>query len=222
MKNTYWKTFLQEESVKDYFIKLKKTLNDMHINGKIIYPEKEDWLNFSLISPEETKIIILGQDPYHGENQAHGFSFSVKKDVKIPPSLKNIYKEIEQEFFIKMSSKNGNLMPWVDQGVMLLNSILTVEKSNPGSHKNIGWEIFTDTIIKKISSEFEQKIFMLWGAYAIKKASLIDQSKHLVLTSPHPSPFSAYTGFFGNNHFKMANDFLIKNNKKPIDWSIVD
>lgn len=217
-----WKEFIGEELKKEYYLSLISFLKSEEKNGKVIYPSKEDWFNSLYISPKEIKVIIIGQDPYHGENQAHGYSFSVKNGIKQPPSLKNIFKEIENELSIKMSSKNGDLSPWVNQGVMLLNSVLTVEKSLPGSHRNRGWETFTDKIISIISENFSEKVFMLWGNYAIEKRKIINEKKHLVLTSPHPSPFSAYTGFLGNNHFVLANKYLQEKGNNPINWEIKD
>lgn len=221
-KKILWKDFLNNEFNKDYYKKIMFFLESELNKGKIIYPKKDNWLNALSVNPEKIKVIILGQDPYHGENQAHGFSFSVEKNVSLPPSLKNIFKEISIEFNIEMSKKNGNLTPWVEQGVMLLNSVLTVEKGNPASHKNIGWEKFTDEVIEFISTNFDKKVFLLWGNYAIQKKKIIDENKHLILTSPHPSPFSAHNGFFGNNHFKLVNDYLEKNNLSIIDWQIKD
>ncbi len=217
-----WKDILKEEFNKDYYKNIELFLKKQEKESKIIFPKKENIFKTLTISPEETKIIIIGQDPYHGENQANGLAFSIEKGQKIPPSLRNIFKEIELEFGCKMSKKNGDLSPWLYQGVLLLNTILTVEKSIPGAHKDIGWDIFTDAIIKKISDNYDKKIFILWGAHASKKEQIINKNKHLILTSNHPSPFSAYRGFFGNNHFKKANDFLIKNNQKPINWIILD
>lgn len=217
-----WECILCEEFNKDYFKNIQNFLKEQENMGKIIYPNKKNIFKCLDISPKEIKVVILGQDPYHGENQANGLAFSVSKNVKLPPSLRNIFKEIEEEYDVKMSKKNGDLTPWAKQGVLLLNTILTVEKSIPSSHKNIGWSIFTDKIIQKISENFEKKIFLLWGSHAIKKYKLIDEKKHLILTSNHPSPLSAYRGFFGNNHFKKANDYLIENNESIIDWKISD
>jgi uracil-DNA glycosylase len=220
--NEDWEDFFSHEKEKQYYKDLQKYIQKEQFNGKIIFPKKEDWFNALKISPENINVIILGQDPYHGDNQAHGFSFSVKENIKLPPSLKNIFKEIEQEFKIEMSKQNGNLTPWVNQGVMLLNTVLTVEKSKPRSHKGKGWEVFTDEIILELSKNYSKKVFLLWGNDAIEKSHLIDDKKHLVLTSPHPSPFSAHKGFFGNNHFKLVNNYLIKNGKKAINWQIKD
>ncbi len=215
-----WKKIFEEEYRKDYYKKLMFMLKKEEQNNKIIYPKKEDWFNSFCVNIDKVKVIIIGQDPYHGENQANGFAFSVKKNIKVPPSLKNIYKEIEREFGCNMDYKNGDLLPWVEQGVLLLNSVLTVNKSSPGSHKNYGWERFTDEIIFRISHDFSEKVFMLWGAYAIEKKKIIDEKKNLILTSSHPSPFSFYKGFLGNNHFIEANKYLEKNNKEPISWVI--
>lgn len=215
-----WRTFLEDEITKDYYKSLVAFLKNELKTGKIIYPERDNWFNALSTNPEEIKVIILGQDPYHGPGQAHGFSFSVRKGVPLPPSLKNIYKEIESEFNIEMDKSNGELIPWVNQGVMLLNSVLTVEKSSPASHKNRGWEQFTDAVIKALSDNFEHKVFMLWGNYAIAKKELIDKNKHLILTSAHPSPYSANNGFFGNNHFKKANEYLVSHHLTPINWKI--
>lgn len=170
------------------------------------------------LTPLKTvKIVILGQDPYHGKGQAHGLSFSVLKGVKLPPSLRNIFKEIETEFSIKMP-QSGNLEPWAKQGVLLLNSVLSVEAGKPASHAGLGWENVTDSIISQVSQVHENVVFLLWGAYAQKKALLIDETKHMVLKTTHPSPFSAYKGFLGCGHFKEANMYLEEHHKTPIDW----
>lgn len=215
-----WLDFLQKEINEKYYIDLQSFLLDEKNNKKVIYPNQEDWFNALSISPKDINVIILGQDPYHGHNQAHGFSFSVKDGVKVPPSLKNIYKEIEREFDITMNKYSGNLSSWVEQGVMLLNTVLTVEKAKPRSHKGKGWEIFTDKIISEISHNSSGKIFLLWGSDAIEKSKLIDENKHLILTSTHPSPFSAYKGFLGNNHFTLTNNYLVNQGKKSINWHI--
>ncbi len=220
--NEKWKIILKEEGKKPYFNLLMQTLKDEIGEGKIIFPPANMWYRALSLDPDKIKVVILGQDPYHNDGQAHGLSFSVPKGIKIPPSLKNIFTEIEQEFDVKMAKNNGDLTPWLEQGVMLLNSILTVEKNLPASHHNLGWERFTDEIISTISSKMNNIVFMLWGSYAQKKNSLIDSNKHLILTSSHPSPFSAYKGFLGNNHFKLANDYLSKNGKQEIDWKITD
>lgn len=221
MAHINWKKYLQEEIKKDYYKNILSYLNEEINKGKIIYPPKDKWLNVLNMNPEDIKVVIIGQDPYHGPNQAHGYSFSVEKGIKPPPSLKNIYSEIEKEFNIVMPSNNGDLTPWVEQGVFLLNSILTVEKGNPASHKNVGWDKFTDNLIKIISENCENVVFMLWGKFAEGKKILIDSHKHLILSSAHPSPYSVHN-FFGNNHFIKANEYLKNNNKEPINWKLVD
>lgn len=192
-----------------------KISNTVHV----FPPEEKRFFALDKTPIKNVKVVILGQDPYHGKGQAHGLSFSVEKGVKLPPSLRNIYKEIEVEFGSEMSA-SGCLTPWADQGVLLLNAVLSVEEGQPNSHKGIGWEQVTDSIIEQVSEQCEHVVFMLWGAYAQKKEKLIDSSKHLILKSPHPSPFSAHKGFFGNGHFKKANSFLEKHSLKPIFWKI--
>lgn len=191
----------------------------LEYDKKIIYPSKEYIFNaLKLTSYKDTKVVIVGQDPYHGENQAHGLSFSVQKGIKVPPSLQNIYKELYSD--LGVTKKNdGDLTKWAKQGVLLLNSVLTVEKDKAASHKNIGWEFLTDYIIQVLNLKNEPVVFILWGNFAKEKAKLITNSKHYVITSPHPSPFSAYSGFFGSKPFSKTNNFLISNNLNPIDWS---
>lgn len=172
---------------------------------------------FNLCPFDKVKVVILGQDPYHEIGQAHGLAFSVPEGIALPPSLQNIYKEIESDLNIKVE-KNGDLTRWAKQGVLLLNSTLTVEQHRAASHQNFGWEIFTDNVINILSKEKEHLVFILWGSFAIKKSSLIDKAKHLVLTSVHPSPLSAYRGFFGNRHFSKTNNYLSANNIEPINW----
>ena len=187
---------------------------------KTIYPPKEYLFNaLKLTSYKDTKVVIVGQDPYHGEHQAHGLSFSVQKGVKLPPSLQNIFKELESDLGIK-PSLDGDLTNWAKQGVLLLNAVLTVEKDKAASHRNLGWELFTDYIIKTLNKKDEPVVFILWGNFAKEKAKLITNPKHYVIMSPHPSPFSAYTGFFGSKPFSKTNEFLLKNNLKPIDWKL--
>ena len=215
----YFKNIIEEESKKDYYINLKKFVNDEYAK-KTIYPERKNIYAALEKTPyENIKVVILGQDPYHGEGEAHGLSFSVCPGIKIPPSLKNIYKELNSELGCYIPN-NGYLDKWAKQGVLLLNAVLTVEKDTPASHKGKGWEIFTDKIIEVINKKDEPVVFMLWGNFAKSKESLLNNPKHLVLSSAHPSPFSARHGFFGNNHFKIANEFLEKNGVKPIDWQI--
>lgn len=213
---------IKEEENKEYYKKLNKFLTKEY-NKKTIYPCLEDLFNaFKLTPVGKVKVVILGQDPYHGEGEAMGLSFSVREGVKIPPSLKNIYKEINLEYGFENIPNNGDLSSWAKQGVLLLNSVLTVEKDNPASHKNKGWEIFTDTIIQKLNDCDKPIVFMLWGNYAMEKEKYITNKKHLVLKSFHPSPFSARKGFFGCNHFKEANEFLDNNKIEKINWKIVD
>ena len=215
----YFKNIIEEESKKDYYINLKKFVDEEYAK-KTIYPERKNIYAALEKTPyENIKVVILGQDPYHGEGEAHGLSFSVCPGIKIPPSLKNIYKELNSELGCYIPN-NGYLDKWAKQGVLLLNAVLTVEKDTPASHKGKGWEIFTDKIIEEINKKDEPVVFMLWGNFAKSKESLLNNPKHLVLSSAHPSPFSARHGFFGNNHFKIANEFLEKNGIKPIDWQI--
>ncbi|MAQ77144.1 uracil-DNA glycosylase [Candidatus Campbellbacteria bacterium] len=184
-----------------------------------VYPQRENLFNAFNITPfSAVKVVIVGQDPYHNPGQAHGLSFSVPGDITVPPSLKNIYKEIETDLHLKKDFSNGNLTSWAQQGVLLLNSVLTVQKDKPGSHSNQGWEDFTDYVIKKISEEHQHIVFLLWGNYAKNKGQIIDRSKHLVLESSHPSPLGAYRGFIGSQHFSQANMYLKKYKKKEIDW----
>lgn len=187
---------------------------------KIIYPPKDYIFNaLKLTSYKDTKVVIVGQDPYHGEHQAHGLSFSVQKGVKLPPSLQNIYKELESDLGIPPRS-DGDLTGWAKQGVLMLNAVLTVEKDKAASHRNLGWEPMTDYIIKLLNKKDEPVVFILWGNFAKEKAKLIKNPKHYIIISPHPSPFSAYSGFFGSKPFSKTNDFLVKNRIPPIDWSL--
>jgi uracil-DNA glycosylase len=187
----------------------------------IVYPTPSDVFNaFNLTPFNEVKVVILGQDPYHGANQAHGLSFSVQQGVAVPPSLKNIYKELQTDIPGFNIPSHGDLSSWAKQGVLLLNATLTVRANEPGSHQKMGWEQFTDNAIKALSSEKSGLIFILWGRHAQAKASLIDSGKHLVLTAAHPSPFSAYNGFFGCKHFSKANAYLLSKGEKPINWQI--
>lgn len=187
---------------------------------KIIYPSKENIFSaFNLTPFENVKAVIIGQDPYHGPNQAHGLCFSVQKGVKIPPSLVNIYKEIESDLGIKMPN-HGHLVSWAEEGVLLLNSLLTVEGGKPMSHKNYGWDKFTDRVIELINEKKENVVFMLWGSPAHAKAKNVDPDRHHILKTVHPSPLSSYRGFFGCKHFSKCNEFLISKKIKPIDWKI--
>ncbi|SFV83012.1 Uracil-DNA glycosylase, family 1 [hydrothermal vent metagenome] len=204
----------------DYYQQLLEFIEYESAHNKTIYPPKDQIFNaFDLSSFENTKVIILGQDPYHNEGQAHGLSFSVPKGVSIPPSLRNIYQELLSDLDIT-PSQSGNLTHWASQGVLLLNSVLTVEKNSPGSHAKSGWVDFTDTVIDILNEKKQNLVFLLWGAYAQKKTELIDQNKHLVLTAAHPSPFSAHKGFFGCKHFSQTNDYLKMHNQQTIDWTL--
>lgn len=186
---------------------------------KTIYPPKDYIFNaLKLTSYKDTKVVIVGQDPYHGEHQAHGLSFSVQKGVKVPPSLQNIYKELYDDLGVPIRN-DGDLTGWAKQGVLLLNAVLTVEKDKAASHRNWGWELLTDYIIKVLNMKEEPVVFILWGNFAKEKAKLITNPHHYIITSPHPSPFSAYSGFFGSKPFSKTNDYLVKNNLKSIDWS---
>lgn len=217
--NNDWDDILKDEFEKEYYIKLREFL-DYEYNHYIIYPKARDLYNaLRYTSFKDTKVVIIGQDPYHEEGQAMGLSFSVNKGIKIPPSLVNIYKELYTDLKIEIPS-HGNLEYWARQGVLLLNAVLTVRAHSANSHKNKGWEILTDTIIQKLNDKDSPVVFLLWGKNAKEKAKYITNPKHLVLEAAHPSPLSAYNGFFGCHHFSKTNDFLIKNNLKPIDWQI--
>lgn len=201
------------------FSKFFKTI-EKEYDEKIIYPPKEDIFNALKLTPyQNIKVVIVGQDPYHGENEAHGLSFSVKKGVKLPPSLRNIYKEIYNDINI-VEPLCGDLTSWAKEGVLLLNSTLTVEKDKPNSHQKLGWDILTDYIIKIINLKKEPVVFILWGNFAKSKKKLITNNYHLVLESAHPSPFSANNGFFGSKPFSKTNEFLTKNNIEPINWQL--
>tara|TARA_B110000908_G_C10052791_1_gene356961 strand:- start:51 stop:725 length:675 start_codon:yes stop_codon:yes gene_type:complete len=213
----HWLKYLSEEFDKDYMKKLLSFL-EKEYKEKIIYPEqKYVFTAFNSMKLEDVKVVILGQDPYHGEGQAHGLSFSVNKGMKIPPSLRNIYKELSADLGIE-TPNHGYLDSWAKQGVLLLNNTLTVEKSLAGSHQKKGWELFTDKIIEVLNDECENLVFILWGGPAQKKGKSIDEQKHCVLKAPHPSPLSSYRGFFGCKHFSKANNYLRKMNKTEIDW----
>ena len=216
-----WSDHLDGISEENYFQNLLGFLNNQAQLSKTIYPPRGSWFKaFEHSSFANTKVIILGQDPYHGDGQAEGLSFSVPEGVRVPPSLKNIYKELASDLNIN-TPEHGHLASWSKQGVLLLNSVLTVAKNNPASHANQGWEVFTDHVISLLSDKKQHLVFLLWGAYAGKKTELIDSEKHLILTAPHPSPFSAHKGFFGCQHFSQANDYLISTNQQSIEWGEV-
>lgn len=215
--NKDWQTLLQAEFDKPYFADLVSFVHSEYATHRIYPPGKLIFNAFDACPPGKLKVVILGQDPYHGEGQAHGLCFSVNDGVPMPPSLVNIYKEISEEYG-KPAPASGNLLRWANQGVLLLNATLTVRANIAGSHQGRGWETFTDAVIKSISDNKENVVFLLWGAYAGRKAELIDTAKHCVLKSAHPSPLSAYRGFFGNGHFRKANDYLVSTGQTPIDW----
>ena len=215
-----WKEVLRDEFEKEYMHKLKSFLTSELKRGKEIFPQGDHIFEaFNQTPFDKVKVVILGQDPYHGAHQAHGMCFSVLPGVKTPPSLVNIYKEIQNDLGITPPN-HGYLMNWAKQGVLLLNTVLTVRKREAGSHRNKGWELFTDQALKNLSESREGLVFLLWGATAQKKAQLLDGTKHLVLKAPHPSPLSAYRGFFGCRHFSKANNYLHKKNKEAIDWKL--
>ncbi len=212
-----WLEVLKNEFTKPYFIQLADFIREEYKNH-IIYPKGKDiFAAFDYTPFTKTKVVIVGQDPYHNEGQAHGLSFSVKDCPKLPPSLKNIFKELTTDIG-NVTTADGNLDKWAQQGVLLLNATLTVRAHNPGSHQNKGWETFTDTVIEKLNSEKESLVFILWGAYAQKKGQIIDKNKHLVIESAHPSPFSADKGFYGSRPFSRANDFLVSKGFDKIVW----
>jgi len=215
----YFKTIYDQESNKEYFRNLTNFIENEY-STKTIFPAKENIYSALKKTPyDKVKVMIIGQDPYHGDGEAHGLSFSVNPGIKIPPSLRNIYKELNSELGCYIPN-NGYLIKWAEQGVLLLNAVLTVQKDNPASHQNKGWEQFTDRIITEVDKKDSPVVFMLWGNFAKSKKDLITNPKHLVLESAHPSPFSANRGFFGNNHFKLANEYLKENQIEPIDWQI--
>ena len=215
-----WLKHIEAEFDKEYMKNIKKSILNFKESGKIIYPKNNEIFNaLNLTEFEKTKVIILGQDPYHGPEQAHGLSFSVKNGLKPPPSLLNIFKEIEFDLSIKVDKKDGNLTRWAKQGVLLLNSLLTVEKGKPLSHKEIGWETLTDKIIKVLSKNKKNLVFILWGSHARSKKLLISKNENLIIESAHPSPLSAHRGFIGSKPFSRTNDYLIKNNMNPVNWS---
>lgn len=215
-----WTEFIALESTKDYYKKLEQIV-DAHYETETIYPPKEDIFNaFKYCSLDKVKVVILGQDPYHGQGQAHGLSFSVNKGIAIPPSLRNIYLELQNDVGFT-NPGHGNLTDWAKQGVLLLNDVLTVKAVQAGSHQKLGWEQFTENVITYLSANTEGLVFMLWGNHALKKGKNIDRTKHLVLTSGHPSPMSANQGkWFGNKHFSQTNKYLVNHNKTPINWQL--
>jgi len=213
-----WEDIVDLEKQKDYYKKLKEEI-DKRYETTTVFPEKQNIFKaFSLTKLDNLKVVILGQDPYHGFGQAQGLAFSTPANIKNPPSMQNILKEIQSDLGKKSICEDGDLTPWAKQGVLLLNTILTVEEAKPKSHHNLGWEVFTDNIIKYISDNCEDTIFILWGSPAISKTKLIDRKKHHILTAPHPSPLSSYRGFFGCKHFSQTNNILKSLNKEAIIW----
>lgn len=215
-----WQPYLGEELDKPYMKTLRRFLQEQIEANRRIFPKSQETFSALWLTPfHDVKVVILGQDPYHGPGQAHGLSFSVPHGVPIPPSLVNIYKELEKDLGVPPAA-HGNLVHWAEQGVLLLNSVLTVESSQPGSHRKKGWEEFTDRIITLVSEHAEPTAFVLWGAYAQAKESLINTDQHLVLKAPHPSPLSAHRGFFGSQPFSKINRFLQEQGRKPIEWRL--
>ncbi len=214
-----WQSFLAYELQQDYAKELFRELDKLY-NVKTIFPPKEKLFTaFELVSPQDVKVLILGQDPYHGAGQANGLAFSVEKGVKIPPSLRNIYKELESDLGI-IPSFHGDLTQWAAQGVLLLNATLTVEEKKAGSHHYLEWHRFTDALIKKLSEKSEPIVFILWGNFAQAKEKLIDKQKHFILKAPHPSPLSAYHGFFGSKVFSKTNEYLKSRGEQAINWNL--
>lgn len=211
-----WDEILKAEIEKDYFLKMLKQL-EIEYQNNIVFPQKEEIFNaFRLTDYDNLKVVILGQDPYHGEGEAEGLAFSVKENIKRPPSLRNIFKEIKND--LNIDRENNSLKDWASQGVLLLNAILTVQKDTPLSHKHLGWELFTDEVIKTIDKKDTPVVFILWGNYAKSKKTLITNKKHYIIEGSHPSPFSANRGFFGTKPFSKTNEFLEKNNIEGIRW----
>lgn len=215
-----WKQALASEFASPYMASLKHFLQEERQAGKVIFPRGSEYFRALDLTPlGQVRVVILGQDPYHGEGQAHGLCFSVRPGVRIPPSLVNIYKEMEDDLGIA-PARHGYLEYWAKQGVLLLNSVLTVERSLAASHQGKGWEKFTDAVIARVNEQESPAVFMLWGSYAQRKVAFVDTRKHLVLKAPHPSPLSAHNGFFGSRHFSKANQFLTSNGMEPIDWQL--
>ena len=217
-----WKRVLSPQFSSSYMQALKAFLVEERAQGKHIFPKGPEYFRALDLTPlDQVRVVILGQDPYHGAGQAHGLCFSVRPDVRIPPSLVNIYKELKADLGIP-PARHGFLESWARQGVLLLNSVLTVEEARAASHQGQGWEQFTDAVIRAVNEECEHAVFMLWGSYAQKKAAFVDRNRHLVLKAPHPSPLSAHNGFFGSRHFSQANAYLAEHERQPIDWRLPD
>ncbi|MBU2328095.1 MAG: uracil-DNA glycosylase [Alphaproteobacteria bacterium] len=215
-----WKAVLGDEFSRPYMQDLKAFLQREKADGKHIFPKGAEYFRALDLTPlDDVRVVILGQDPYHGAGQAHGLCFSVQPGVRVPPSLVNIYKEMQSDLGIP-PARHGFLEHWARQGVLLLNSVLTVEEARAASHQGKGWETFTDAVIRAVNLECEHVVFMLWGAYAQKKGAFVDRARHRVLTAPHPSPLSAHNGFFGCRHFSQANDYLVAQGRNAIDWQL--
>ena len=218
--STTWRSVLRTEAESDYFKNIRGFIKQERESGKTIYPPDEDIFNALHLTPlNKVKVVILGQDPYHGPGQAHGLCFSVKPGVRPPPSLINIFKELSKDLIVSIP-KNGCLTKWAEQGVLLLNAVLTVEDGKPGSHAEIGWQKFTDSVINEVNKNLTGVVFLLWGAYAQKKSQAIDSTKHHILTAPHPSPLSASRGFLGCRHFSKTNELLRLQGDTEIDWGL--
>lgn len=221
MKKNNWTPWLKNEFEQPYFRQLASFIHEEYETKRIYPPKLQVFAAFENTDINDIRVVILGQDPYHQPHQAHGMCFSVNPGIRIPPSLLNIYKEIQSEYGYQIPD-NGYLMPWALQGVFLLNTVLTVQDSRPRSHAGRGWEIFTDHAVAKINEKSEPVVFLLWGRDARNKAQMLDRSRHLILEAPHPSPLSANSGFFGCGHFRKANEFLMRNGKEPVNWQIPD
>ncbi|WP_196139990.1 uracil-DNA glycosylase [Aliikangiella sp. G2MR2-5] len=218
---TSWTDILAPEKTQDYFKQTLQYVAHRRAEGITVYPPQEDVFNAFKFTPfDQVKVVILGQDPYHGPDQAHGLCFSVKHGIKAPPSLVNMYKELSTDIEDFQMPEHGYLQKWAEQGVLLLNTVLTVEQGQAHSHKHLGWERFTDQVIQGISDNLQGVVFLLWGSHAHKKGARIDTQKHFVLKAPHPSPLSAHRGFFGCKHFSKANEILVSQGKTPIDWAL--
>ncbi|MEC4114584.1 uracil-DNA glycosylase [Myroides pelagicus] len=217
--NSQWKEILAEEFIQPYYKSLEAFVAAEYASKKVYPPKEQIFSALNLLPLNDVKVVILGQDPYHGPFQANGLSFSVSKGVKLPPSLVNIYKELQDDLGIN-NKLNGDLTPWATQGVLLLNATLTVVEKQAGAHQKKGWETFTDAIVKKIAEDREGVVFILWGSYAQKKGKSIDRSKHLVIETAHPSPLSVYRGFYGSKPFSKTNEYLVSKGLKAIDWQV--
>lgn len=212
-----WREVFKKIKAQYDFDTLEAVLEEKYNNGEVFPPREEIYTAFELTSFENVRVVILGQDPYHGKGQSHGLAFSVNEGIKIPPSLRNMYKELEDD--LNVTRTGGSLKDWAEEGVLLLNTVLTVDAHNANSHRGLGWEQFTDSVIEIVSGELENVVFILWGKPAQQKEKLIDNSKHLVIKSPHPSPLSAYRGFFGSKPYSRANDYLEEKGRSTVDWS---